>query len=277
MPKHLFYAATPRAASRATLVAVVFWLFATAVGRADDPLRKGYDSGFSNITKIAGELHAALEPRNQQAVQPGIILLEAVQAPCVSPVEIQKDGHVLRTVQFSTGAIHFINSVSHAKALSQDDSNVIKAYAARLAPSALPPAVADGMPPEKAWAFDVMNIQTGQFNQMAGALVAIDYAHHYLGHYKKYAGQLSPDATGTVPPISEFVTEKEWREAVLKGAKNALDCGLGVDGLKALFECMEAMPSRPGWCAYFVPAKANLSKLSKDLQRLENDFFLVGK
>jgi len=277
MPNHLFLAATPRAASRATLVAVVFWLFATAVGRADDPLRKGYDSGFSNIKKIAGELHAALEPRKQQAVQPGIILLETVQTPCVSPVEIQNDGQVLRTVQFSTGAIHFINSVSHAKALSQDDSNVIKAYAARLAPSALPPALADGMPPEKAWAFDVMNIQTGQFNQMAGALVAIDYAHHYLGHYKKYADHLGSDATGTVPPINEFITEKEWREAVLKGAKNALDCGLGVDGLQALFECVEAMPSRPGWCAYFVPAKANLSKLSKDLQRLENDFFLVGK
>ena len=277
MPNHLFLAATPRAASRATLVAVVFWLFATAVGRADDPLRKGYDSGFSNIKKIAGELHAALEPRKQQAVQPGIILLETVQTPCVSPVEIQNDGQVLRTVQFSTGAIHFINSVSHAKALSQDDSNVIKAYAARLAPSALPPALADGMPPEKAWAFDVTNIQTGQFNQMAGALVAIDYAHHYLGHYKKYADHLGPDATGTVPPINEFITEKEWREAVLKGAKNALDCGLGVDGLQALFECVEAMPSRPGWCAYFVPAKANLSKLSKDLQRLENDFFLVGK
>jgi len=80
-----------------------------------------------------------------------------------------------------------------------------------------------------------------------------------------------------IPPINNVVSEKEWREAVLKGAKNALDCGLGVDGMKALFECMDAMPSRPAWCGYLVPNKANLSKLSKDLQRLENDFFLVEK
>jgi hypothetical protein len=188
-----------------------------------------------------------------------------------------KDGQAERTVQVSPGFIHFINSLSHAKALSEANTDVVKAYAARLAASPLPPAVTDGMAPEKAWGFDVMNVQAGQFNQMAGAMVAIDFAHHYLGHYKKYAAQLNPDTTGTIPPIGNFISEREWRDAVLKGAKNALDCGLGMDGLKTLFECMDAMPSRPAWCAYFAPAKANLSKPSRELQRLESDFLLVDK
>ena len=35
-----------------------------------------------------------------------------------------------------------------------------------------------------------MNHQASQFNQMAGALIAIEMAHHYLGHYKKYEASL---------------------------------------------------------------------------------------
>ncbi len=268
-----------------TLVATAVWLVAAAA-RADDapattpPPKAGYDAGLTNILKIAGDLHVALAPKQQQLVQGAPVYLEQVRTPCIAPIEVSSGAEAHRTVQISAGFIQLVNSIAHARALTAPGNDAVKAYAARLAASGDQlPSAAEGVAPDKAWDFDTMNVQAGQFNQLAGALVAIDLAHHYLGHYKKYAAQLSANgaANGPGPAINNLVTEKEWREAVLKGAKNALDCGLGVDGLKTLLECMDAMPNRPSWSAYFVPPKANLTKVSRDLQRLENDFFLVEK
>lgn len=264
----------PNPARLVVLVTLTIGMLSAGVSYADDPVR--YESGYFTIAKLAGELHAALDSRKQQTVQRDLTLLESMPSPCLGPMELQ-DGQVQKTVQLSAGFVVFINSLSHARALSNPAADVLKAYATRVASSAFPPLVTDGMDPEKAWNFEVMNAQAGQFNQMAGGLVAIEFAHHYLGHYKKYAAQMTADSTGVIPPIGNFLTESEWRDAVLKGAKNALDCGLGVDGLKTLFECLEAMPSRPGWCAYFAPDKANFSTLSKELKRLERDFFLAEK
>jgi hypothetical protein len=248
---------------------------------APTPTPRGdYETGLTNILKIASELHIALDPRKQQGVQAIPVYLEQVSTPCITPIEIHDGAEARKTVQISAGFIRLMNSVAHAKALSETDE-LVKAYAARLASMAgdtALPSVTQGLDPAKAWDFETMNIQASQFNQMAGALVAIDLAHHYLGHYKKYSAQLATTTPGSpAPAINNLVSEKEWREAVLKGAKNALDCGLGVDGLKTLLQCIEAMPSRPEWSAYFVPSKANLPKITKDLQRLENDFFLVEK
>jgi hypothetical protein len=248
--------------------------------RAGDVPKVGYETGLENIRKIAGELHVALDPKSQKAVEATPHYVESIKTPCIAPVEIQAGPQAQKTVEISAGFIDLINALSHAKALSESGNDYLKSYAARLASANDNlPAVTEGLSAEKAWGFDTMNAQAGQFNQMAGALLAIDLAHHYLGHYKKYSAQLamSGSAGAPPPPISQLVTEKEWRDAVLKGAKNALDCGLGVDGLKNVFDCMEAMPSRPAWSAYIVPPKVNLSKLNKDLQRLENDFFLVEK
>lgn len=248
-------------------------------GAAEPPLKAGYESGVPNVLKIAGDLHVALAPKQQQLVQAQPVYLEKLTTPCIAPVEVASGPNPQHTVQFSAGFIELVNAVAHARALTEPGNDFVKAYAARLAAAKdVLPSVAQGLPPEKAWGFDTMNVQAGQFNQLAGALVAIDLAHHYLGHYKKYSAQLAASTDGApAVAINSLVTEKEWREAVLKGAKNALDCGLGVDGLKTLIECVEAMPSRPAWTVHFVPAKANLSKITRDLQRLENDFFLVEK
>lgn len=254
------------------------WLLATFLARGGDAPKQGYETGFANITKIASELHIALEPKRQQVVSPVPVLLDTASTPSIAPIEIGTGADAKNTVQISSGFIQLLNSLSHAKALSESGDSFLKEYASRLASAdEKMPVVTDGVAPEKAWSFDAMNVQAGQFNQMAGALLAIDLAHHYLGHYKKYAPQLTAGKNTPAAPINNLLTEKEWREAVLKGAKNALDCGLGVDGLKTLFECMDAIPNRPAWTAYFVPSKVNLSKISRDLQRLENDFFLVEK
>ena len=113
-------------------------------------------------------------------------------------------------------------------------------------------------------------------NAHKGTLLAIEMAHHYLGHHKKYGPPAS--AAGNAPePFTEKLTEKEWREAVFKGARNALDCGLGVDGFRAILAAVEKLPTRPKWSAYLVHPKADISKLSRELEKLEKDFFLVDK
>jgi hypothetical protein len=126
---------------------------------------------------------------------------------------------------------------------------------------------------KKAWAFNTMNHQVSHFNQIAGALIAIDMAHHYLGHYKKYASQLI-DAQKNSVPINSLLTQEEWHEAVMKGARNALDCGLGVEGLKILFDAFDQMPTRPAWAIYFVPPHVKVAKIKRDLDKLGNSFFI---
>src|SRR2546425_848506 len=113
-----------------------------------------------------------------------------------------------------------------------------------------------------------MNHQVSHFNQIAGALIAINMAHHYLGHYQKYASQLV-DAQNHSVPINSVLTLEEWREAVLKGARNALDCGLAVDGLKMFYDGLDKMPNRPAWSFYFLPKDADVAKIKKDLDQLE--------
>ena len=60
----------------------------------------------------------------------------------------------------------------------------------------------------------------------------------------------------------------------MEGAQKALDCGLGVEGLEVLYDSIGVMPKRPAWTVYFLPAKAKVSKIKRDLNKLEKDFFL---
>ena len=169
-----------------------------------------------------------------------------------------------------------INRLAHARALEESASGYFDRYVQSLAPdgSSKEP-MGKSLPAEQVWNFDTMNHQVSLFNQMVGAMVAIEMAHHYLGHFKKHPANAT-DAT-TPPSFTERVSEKEWREAVLKGARNALDCGLGVDGFRALLTAVEKAANRSAWTAYLVHPKAETSKLSRDLEKLEKDFFLVEK
>jgi hypothetical protein len=47
------------------------------------------------------------------------------------------------------------------------------------------------------WTDAVLNEQASNFNQMVGAMIAIKLAHHYLGHYKKYAAKLERKSLGS--------------------------------------------------------------------------------
>jgi hypothetical protein len=126
------------------------------------------------------------------------------------------------------------------------------------------------------WSLRMTNEQLTRFNQIAGTLVAINMAHHYLGHYKKYKSQLT-DKNGASVPINSVITVGEWNDALTAGAMNALECSLGVDGIKSFFECIDKMPQRPLWSAYFLPPRANVHKVNSHLTRLEKVHFARRK
>jgi hypothetical protein len=246
--------------------------------RASDVPKACYETSYQSITQISANLSGALDAKRRQQIPSQPVSLGEGAAPRLIPMQGADKGGDSQTVQVSAGFVEFINQLSHAKAIEESEKGFLKKYAAALAretgekPIAPLPSTAGHNP----WDADTINYQVGNFNQMAGSLIAVQLAHHYLGHYKKYSSQLAsrPDQPA---PINAAVTEKEWRDAVLKGAKNALDCGYGVDGMKCAFDCLGSMPNRPPWAAYFLHPKADVSKINRDLTRLERDFFLVGK
>jgi hypothetical protein len=128
---------------------------------------------------------------------------------------------------------------------------------------------------KKYWTLEMINEQLSNFNQIVGEVVGIKLAHYYLGHYKKYKDKLV-NSQGKPVPINTLLTAAEWDQAVKLGVRNALDCGLGIDGVKALYDCIDKMPKRPEWTLYFLPANVKVSRLKRDLEKIESDFF-AGK
>ncbi len=258
-----------------TLSAIITLGLSLCASQAVTPA-KNYETGFKSISKISTELYNALDGKKRGQLLPIPVLLQNYPTPYVEP-GIYSDGtKVWQAVSLSSGLVDFLNCLSHAKAMEAGDRSAYSRYVEGLRNTSAGMPAAQAVANNMDWSFDTMNHQVSHFNQMAGALVAIEMAHHYLGHYKKYESKMK-DAQGNPVPINSLVTPQEWREAVLKGAKNALDCGLGVDGLKVVLETMDKKETRPTWSIYFVPNEANLAKVKKDLTKLEKDFFLSGK
>ena len=244
--------------------------------RAGSPGKNSYETGYPALVKITADLYQALEPKRRQQLLPMPVLLKNVAMPYLQPSEYSDGSNTWRAVHISEGFLDLMNNISHARAIDEVDRGYFKKYASSLATETgeQPLAELANITHKKSWDFNTMNHQVSQFNQMAAALIAIDLAHHYLGHYKKYAARLV-DAGNRPVPINSLLTLDEWRQAVLNGARNALDCGLGTDGLRTVYDCLDRMPVRPAWAIYFRPPQANSSRIKKELNELEKDFFLA--
>ena len=242
----------------------------------EPPAPRAYDNTIATVTKISGELHLALDAAKRRQLRAEPKFLAGLSSPCLAPII---DGETpANAVAISSGFVDLLNHLAHAKALDESVSGYFEQYVSALSKDDSAPLepVGKALPNEQVWSFDTMNHQVSLFNQMAGTLLAIDMAHHYLGHSKKHGATLSAD--GNAPePFTEKVSEKEWREAVLKGARNSLDCGLGVDGFRTILTAVEKLPARPKWSACLVHPKADTSKLNRELEKLEKDYFLVEK
>jgi hypothetical protein len=251
-----------------------FSLMVWSLGHAESPPAAGkYETGYSDIVRIAADLQQALPPKQRARIHSEPLGFEKSAVPAVKTA-IHNQSQ-LGIVQISAGFVDLLNYLSHAKAIDGMDrgfyTRSIASLAVQTGETGLPSL---DLSNKKAWAFDTVNHQISHFNQMAGSLVAIEFAHHYLGHYKKYASQLT-NAQGQPVPLATLLSPGEWQDAVMAGTKNALACGLGVDGLKAFFEGLEKLQNRPAWTFAVLPAKAQTAKINKRLQHTENDFFMV--
>lgn len=249
---------------------LMIWSLAHA---ENQPSAGRYETGYSDIVRIAADLQQALPPKQRARICSQPLGLDRSAVPSVQPGAHSQSQ--LGTVLISAGFVDLLNYLSHAKAIDGMDrgfyTRSIASLAVQTGGTGLPSL---DLSHKQAWSFDTVNHQISHFNQMAGSLVAIEMAHHYLGHYKKYASQLI-DAQGQPVPLATLLSPGEWQDAVIAGTKNALACGLGVDGLKAFFEGLEKLPNRPAWTFAVLPAKAPIAKINKKLQNTENDFFVV--
>lgn len=233
---------------------------------------QSYETGYANIAKLSTDLCRALEPKQSQNLLPVPVLLE-LPTPYVQPSKHFTGSNMVSAVFISEGFIKFMNHLSHAMAIEVQQGGYLKKYLGAVAAAESDTSLRT-VANQQTWSFDTMNHQVSLFNQMAGCLVAIDMAHHYLGHYQKHAAKLGEN---NMIPINSVITPEEWRKAVMRGAHNGLQCGLGVDGLKQLFDSIASMPVRPAWAAYIMPANANVAKIKKDLDRLDEYFFAGRK
>lgn len=257
------------------LWAVVAFLASTITSHAAAP-KGAYEMGFRNVTNINVDLVLALDPSKRRQVSSNTLLLGAVRLPCVASLPGANPDGPGKPVLVSASFVDFINRVAHAKAVDEAERGFFLRYTTKLAEdprTTLAPDF-DTQLPQRAWSFNTMNRQASHFNQMVGGLLGIDHAHHYLGHYRKNA-RFFDQQTALPVPINAVITVEEWRQAVLEGARNALACGLGVDGMKAIFECFGQMSTRPPWAAYFIHPQADVRRINAELVNAERDFFAM--
>jgi hypothetical protein len=231
----------------------------------------GYETGFQNLTQLSKDLHRALEPNQRKNLFPAPVLVKDQTTPYLQPSKHFTGSNMVAAVYVSPGFVDLMNHLSHALALDSSQKGYLKKYLADVSEQS---TSLRNVSHQQTWAFDTMNHQMSFFNQMAGTLIAIDMAHHYLGHYTKYAAKLSESPNVA---LNSLVTPQEWRKAVMQGSHNALNIGLGVEGIKTLFDAVANMPSRPAWTAYLLPQTANVGKTKKDLDKLEEYFFAGRK
>lgn len=233
-----------------------------------------YKTSFMSVRALGLDLYRSMRPKQREAVSSEPVSLETDVAPFVKVTEYPDEERPLRFVFVSAGFIDLMNNVAHAKAIDTVEKGYFQKYIVSLAQETgekeLKPLPDLSNPAY--WTDAVLNEQASNFNQMVGAIVAIKLAHHYLGHYKKYAARVE-DAQGRRVAINSLLTEGEWGDALRAGVENALAAGLGIEGIAALFDAIGRMPQRPDWTAYFLPPKANVKAMQKTLAKLERKSF----
>ena len=196
--------------------------------------------------------------------------------PVITPVPGNEENKALDQVFVSAGYIDLLNHIAHAKAIDHIQPGYFNQYILNLAR-----ATGTDAPPEppnmidnRYWTDDVMNDQISYFNQMLGMTMAISLSHDYLGHFDKYSSQM---LAGKLVPINGFPRAGGMEEASVKAATlNSLNCAVGTEGVRALFEAIDKMPQRPAWTAFIVPPGIDLKKVNKELSGYDTLYFHGG-
>ena len=231
----------------------------------------------SQLSELSHELYEALDSEQGKYVSsvPILIGMEpgvSIQWVAGSPGQDHK-GRVL----LSAGCLELMAGLAHAKAMDRVQPGFFTLYAVRLATNtnATESAVLADIAKAKRRAETLANDEASNFRELIGMAVAIELAHHYLGHYRKDV--VRPGiAVGQEGSINDRLTAKEWEAALEAGTRHALGLGLGIEGMVALYQAVDQMPTRPAWTAYFVPSRINCRAVNRQLAKVERGFFKRG-
>lgn len=259
------------------LLSFFAWNLPAQVDESNRPVYKS--SGIAPIIKFGMELHKNLKTEYQKKVHVKPINIETDVTPFARLEVLKNDEYPqeMATVFISAGFIDLVNYVAHAKAIDRIEKGYFQKYIMSLSKESgetelhEPPNLNDA----RYWTREMLNEQLSNFNQIIGVVVGIKLSFYYLGYFEKYKSKQT-DAEGKMIPISELLTQAEWDEAVKCGVRNSMETGLMLDGVRALFECIDKMPQRPPWTKYFLPSKIKYSKTKKDMDRYEKRF-LAGE
>ena len=246
-----------------------------ALAEPNSPEGITYKSGYGSIRSLGRDLYKGLKPKYRALVHAEPVSLVTDVTPFVQLAEYPDEPQPLRMVFISAGFVDLVNNVAHAKAIDKVTKGYFPRYVLSLAQESGEKELHElpNLSDKRYWTSDMMNEQLSNFNQIVGTVVGIELSHHYLGHFKKYADRLT-DPKGKPVPINTLLTPDEWEASVRRGVRNALECGLSIDGVKALYDCIDKMPQRPAWTIYFLPDDVKVAKLKKTMERIEKDFFL---
>jgi hypothetical protein len=234
-----------------------------------------YPSGATMAAKLGTDLYETLDEKFQKSLLPEPVAVEAMDAPIITPTAASDGKRTLGRVAVSAGFIDLINHIAHAKAIDRIQPGYFERYVLNLGRESANDALPDlpGMVDPRYWKDDVMNDQLTYFNQMIGMALAINLAHHYLGHFNQCAGQM---LGGKLVPINNLLAPAEWDAGVKAATLNCLNAALATTGPKALFEAIDKMPRRPAWTNFIVPPNADLKKLASQLSTYEVAYFRGG-
>ena len=223
---------------------------------------------------LAGQLTDALSANQKKFVPEDAVRIENSISPFVKPTERIRDGKFVPMVTISEGFIALANQVSYARARNSSTKGYFDQFIQNLAKESGEQALTEPaeLTDRTRWTLQLSNDQLTQFNQIVATVIAMDLAHHYLGHYQKYKSRLT-NAQGQPIALNSLLTAEEWEDAAIAGALNALDCSIATDGIRTLFECIEKMPQRPAWTIFFMPESVDSRRLQKRLSKLEKGFF----
>jgi len=231
-----------------------------------------YASGFMMVSTLGNSLYRTLDPKYQKVLDPNPVQVENMDAPVITPIAMQDGDKTLGEVSISAGYIDLLNHLAHAKAIDRIEPGYFAKYALNLARQSGGDTLPDppNMIDNRYWTLAVMNDQIGYFNQMIGLTLALNLSHHYLGLYNRHGSQMM---AGKLVAINNLLAPEEWDASVKAATLNALNCALGTDGPKALFEAIDQMPRRPAWTTFIAPPTADLKKVNQQLKKYEDDFF----
>ena len=249
------------------------WCAALMPARAaDNSPPHGYPGGFMAVTNLGSDLYATLDPKYQKGLDPNPVAVENMLAPVITPIAVNDGNRRWGEVSISAGYIDLLNHLAHAKAIDRIQPGYFAQYVLNLsrATGGDSPPEPPNMVDNRYWTDDIMNDQASYFNQMIGMTLALSLSHHYLGHFTNSPARCSP---ANWCPSTIFLAPAEWEASVKAATLNALNCALGTDGAKALFEAIDKMPNRPAWTAFIVPPATDLKKLNKQLKKYEEEFF----